>query len=158
MTANWTTSLIAPVSMRHFTCCEHKCLLPSAKYTSRFGCRRCVGSWRRSTRVEDMKSPVDPLSTIIDVLCCLLIFPASFNNDGEDNELIYIGVGSIIEDWLFCFSTLWVFLFWFSVFCEDDGDEVLYILCADGDEDMWLASSVDASSSSIEHCLSPPAG
>jgi hypothetical protein len=45
-----------------------------------------------------MKSPVDTLSNIIDVLCCLLIFPASFNNDGEDNELIYIGVGSIIED------------------------------------------------------------
>ena len=45
-----------------------------------------------------MKFPVDPLSTIIHVLCCLLIFPASFSNDGEDNELIYIGVGFIIED------------------------------------------------------------
>jgi hypothetical protein len=64
----------------------------------------------------------------------LLIFPASFNNDGEDNELIYIGVCSIIEDCLFCFSKLWVFLFLFSVFCEDDEDEVLYILCADDDE------------------------
>src|SRR3979490_3635074 len=104
-----------------------------------------------------MKSPVDPLSTIIDMLCCLLIFPASFNNDGEDNELIYIGVGSVIEDWLFCFSTLWVFLFLFSVFCENDEDEVLYILCADNDEDHWFSSSVDASSSSIEQCISPPA-
>jgi len=45
-----------------------------------------------------MKSPVDPLSTIIDVLCCLLIFSASFNNDDEENQLLYIGVGSIIED------------------------------------------------------------
>ena len=89
------------------------------------------------------------------MLCCLLIFPASFNNDGEDNELIYIGVGSVIEDWLFCFSTLWVFLFLFSVFCENDEDEVLYILCADNDEDQWFSSSVDASSSSIEQCLSP---
>ena len=92
------------------------------------------------------------------MLCCLLIFPASFNNDGEDNELIYIGVGSVIEDWLFCFSTLWVFLFLFSVFCEGDEDEVLYILCADDDEELWFASSVDASSSSIEHCLSPVTG
>jgi hypothetical protein len=102
-----------------------------------------------------MKSPVDPLSTIIDVLCCLLIFPANFNNDGEDNELIYIGVGTIIEGFLFCFSRLWVFLSLFSVFSEDNVDDVLYILCTDDDEDLWFSSSVDASSSSIEHCLSP---
>jgi hypothetical protein len=105
-----------------------------------------------------MKSPVDPLSTIIEVLCCLLIFPASFNKDGEDNELIYIGVGSIIKCFLFCFSKLWVFLFLFSVFCEDDVNEVLFILSTDDDEDLWFSSSVDASSFSIEHCLSPPAG
>ena len=91
------------------------------------------------------------------MLCCLLIFPASFNNDGEDNELIYIGVGFIFEGFLFCFSGLWVFLFLFSVFC-DDVNEVLYILCADDDEELWFASSVDASSSSIEHCLSPLTG
>ena len=105
-----------------------------------------------------MKSPVDPLSTIMDVLCCLLIFPASFNNDGEDNELIYIGVGSITEGFLFCFSRFSVFLFLFSVFCEGDEDEVLYILCADDDEELWFASSVDASSYSIEHFLSPLTG
>jgi hypothetical protein len=34
---------------------------------------------------------------------------------------------------------------------------VLYILWEDDDEELWFASSVDASSSSIEHCLSPPA-
>ena len=104
-----------------------------------------------------MKSPVDPLSTIMHVLYCLLIVPTSFNNEGENNELIYIGVGFIFEGFLFCFSGLWVFLFLFSVFCEDDVNEVLYILCADGDEDLWFSSSVDASSSSIEHCLSPTA-
>jgi hypothetical protein len=105
-----------------------------------------------------MKSPVDPLSTIMDVLCCLLIVPTSFNNDGEDNELIYIGVGFIFEGFLFCFSGLWVFLFLFSVFCEDDVNEVLYILCTDEDEGLWFSSSVDASSFSIEHFLSPLPG
>src|SRR4051812_14267504 len=98
-----------------------------------------------------MKSPVDPLSTIMDVLCSLLIVPASFNNDGENNELIYIGVGSIFEGFLFCFSGLCVFLFLFSVFCEDDVNEVLYALCVGEDEDLWFSSSVDASSFSIEH-------
>jgi hypothetical protein len=105
-----------------------------------------------------MKSPVDPLSTIMDVLCCLLIVPASFNNDGDDNELIYIGVGSIFEGFLFCFSRLWVFLSVISVSSEDNVDDVLYILCTGDDEDLWFSSSVDASSFSIEHCLSPPAG
>ena len=105
-----------------------------------------------------MKSPIHPLCTIIDVLCCLLIVPASFNKDGEDNELIYIGVGCITDGFLFCFSRLSVFLFLFSVFCEGNEDKVLYILCADDDEELWFASSVDASSSSIEHCFSPPAG
>jgi hypothetical protein len=94
----------------------------------------------------------------MDVLYCLLIVPASFNNDGEDNELIYIGVDSIFEGFLFCFSGLWVFLFLFSVFCGDDVNDVLYILCADDDEDLWFSGSIDASSFSIEHCLSPPTG
>ena len=98
-----------------------------------------------------MKSPVDPLSTIITVLCCLLIFPASFSNDGEDNELIHIGAGPIIEGFVFCFSRLWVFLSLFSVFSVDNVDDVLYILCTGDDEDLRLSSSVDASSSSIEH-------
>src|SRR4051812_25969029 len=89
-----------------------------------------------------MKSPVDPLSTIIDVLCCLLIFPANFNKDGEDNELIYSGVGSIIEGFLFCFSRLWVFLSVFSFFSEANVDDVLYILCTGDDEDLWFSRLV----------------
>jgi hypothetical protein len=90
------------------------------------------------------------------MLCCLLIFAANFTNEGEAKELIYIGVGEIIEGFLFSFSRFWVFLFLFLSFSEDNCDDVLYIICTDDDEDLWFLSSVDASSSSIEHCLSPP--